>query len=117
MSGWTDAKIVETKALSILLPYLDRRADNGRLILTSKGTLSKRLQETVGDAILNDVDGMMWTIELKAEEKHTGNLFLETWSNKNLDNKLSHAERGSNPGWLQKLSADLLLYYFIFQEL
>lgn len=112
MSGWADARGIEARAMSVLIPYLEDRSD-GRLVLTGKGVLSKRLQESAGDVILNDNDQRMWTVEIKAEQKHTGNLFLETYSNKNLENRLSHAERGSSMGWLYKQCADLLLYYFL----
>ncbi len=42
-----------------------------------------------------------------------GNLFLETWSNRNLEDKASHAERGTTPGWLVTTRADVLLFYFL----
>ncbi len=55
----------------------------------------------------------MWAVEIKIEQAWTGNLFLETWSKRNLEDKASHAELGSAPGWLLKTRADLLLYYFL----
>lgn len=112
MNGFGEASKVEARALAVLLPYLDEQAD-GRVVLTSKGTLARFLQITVGDAIFNDKKGRVWSVELKAEEKHTGNLFLETWSNKNLTDAQSHAERGSTMGWLFSCRADLLMYYFL----
>lgn len=96
----------------MLGPYLDELNDE-RVVLTSKGTLAKWLQETAGDVMVNTPDGRLWTVELKTERKWTGNLFLETWSNRNLNVKADHAMYGSNPGWLAKLRADLLLYYFL----
>jgi len=42
-------------------------------------------------------------VEVKTEEKHTGNLFLETWSNKSCN----------NPGWMVKSDADILIYHFL----
>lgn len=96
--------------MSVLLPYLEERSD--RLVLTSKGILSRHLQLIAGDVILN-ADEKVWSVEIKVENKHTGNLFLETWSNRNLENKLSHAERGQTPGWLLHTRADVLLYYFL----
>jgi hypothetical protein len=55
----------------------------------------------------------VWSIEIKVEQFWTGNLFLETWSNRNLDDKASHAERGSRPGWMVSTRADLLASYFL----
>ena len=98
--------------MAILLPYLDNET-GGRVVMTSKGVLARFLQITVGDALLNDRAGAVWSVEIKAEERHTGNLFLETWSNKNLNEKPSYALRGSTMGWLFSCRADLLHYYFL----
>lgn len=108
---------VEAEALAVLVPFLEEKAD-GRLVVTSKGRLAPFLQETVGDVIYSGRnDGRMWTVEIKAErENRHGNIFLETWSNRNLDDADSHALRGSNVGWLAKLRADLLFYYFITSD-
>jgi hypothetical protein len=50
------------------------------------------------------------SVEIKAQR---GNLFLEVWSNKNLDDRGSHIERGSTPGWLITCRADVLGFHFI----
>jgi hypothetical protein len=113
MSGFSDARAIEAKAMAVLVPFLTERAHDGRLVLCNKGPLAKRLQETTGDAIFNSDPDTMWTVEIKAERTFTGNLFLETWSNRNLEDRYRHAERGSNRGWMDKLVADLLLYYFL----
>lgn len=113
MSAFTSAKMVEAKAMMILGPFIRERACDGQFVWNSKGPLAKSLQETVGDVFFNTDTDRIWAVEIKAERKHTGNLFLETWSNKNLRERQSHADRGSNPGWLYKLRADMLMYYFI----
>lgn len=112
MNGFAQAQMVEARAMTILLPYLEERADDGRLVVCNKGPLARFLQETAGDVIFNCRD-RLYTVEIKAERKHTGRLFLETWSNRNLDCRNSHADRGCNPGWLYKIRADLLMYYFL----
>lgn len=112
MNGWTQARGVEAEGWVVLKPYIEEHTD-GRYVLTGKGTLSKWLQESAGDVMTNTPDGRLWTIELKTERKWTGNLFLETWSNRNLDGRSGHGLHGSNPGWLAKLRSDLLLYYFL----
>lgn len=111
MNAFYAARGTEAKGMAILLPYLEERS--GRYVLTSKGTLARHLQLIAGDVLLNTVDEKLWAVEIKVEEKHTGNLFLETWSNRNLNDKSAHAERGSNPGWLVHCRADALLYYFL----
>lgn len=112
MSAFDDKRAIEAQAFEILRPYLVEQS-NGRYVVTSKGPLARWLQESVGDVIINTRKEEVCAIELKAERIHTGNLFLETWSNKNLNNRESHAERGGNPGWFWKIRSDVLLYYFI----
>src|ERR1043166_1316452 len=107
MSGFESARVVEARGLSVLTPFLDERAD-GRFVLFDKGPLARALQETTGDGVFNVEDGGTFFVEIKCERKWTGNLFLETWSNRNLEDRQSHARRGCNPGWLYKLNADLL---------
>jgi len=114
MNAFDAARGIEAQAMTLLFPYLQEES-GGRLVLTSKGTLSKWLQESVGDALLMRGD-VMEAVELKAEQRHTGNVFLETWSNRNLERREDHACRGQNPGWLMKVRADLLLYYFIDKD-
>lgn len=113
MTAFNSARAVEARALAVLAPFLKERAHEGQFVLTSKGRLARHLQETVGDALLNTDRETIWSVEIKAELRETGNLFLETWSNRNLDSRESHSDRGSNPGWMFKLRCDMLFYYFV----
>lgn len=113
MNAFEQARTVEAKAMAVILPFVKERAHDGQYIVTSKGRLAPYLQEVVGDLAFNSDRETVWTVEVKAERRHTGNLFLELWSNRNLDDRQSHAMRGSNPGWMVKLRADLLFYYFL----
>lgn len=115
MNSFDAARAVEADGWARLKPYFEERS-GGRIVLTNKGVLAKHLQSIAGDLLLNDLDGAMWAIELKVERKHTGNLFLETWSNRNTSDKGSHAERGVNRGWLDHSRADILAYYFIDKD-
>ena len=113
MDAFGNARLVEAKGMAVLGPVLDERAD-GRLVLLEKGPLARALQETLGDGIFQSPTGRAWSVEIKVEaEERYGNLFLETWSNRNLEDRQSHITRGSNPGWMHHLRADLLLYYFL----
>lgn len=114
MNAFDSARGIESQSMALLLPYLNEVSD-GRLVLTSKGTLARWLQESVGDAMLMKGD-VTYAVEIKAEQKHTGNVFLETWSNRNLEHKPGHASHGQSVGWLMKIRADLLLYYFIDKD-
>lgn len=117
MTAFDQARQVEARGMAILTPFLKTRAHDGRFVLTGKGRLARYLQETVGDALFNSDADTIWSVEIKVEEEDCyGNFFLETWSNKNLSDKSSHAQRGSNPGWLLKLQADLLFYYFVASD-
>lgn len=113
MNGFDRARTVEARAMTRLLPFLEEQS-GGRFVITDKGRLAPYLQQVVGDALFNSrKNGALFSVEIKAEQRHTGNLFLETWSNRNLECRDSHAMRGGNPGWLYKLRADLLFYYFL----
>jgi len=117
MNGFAKASLVEARGLAILMPYLVERAHEGRVVRTSKGNLSKHLQASFGDVMLNTDEETVHSLEIKVEEENrTGNLFLETWSNRNLDNRDSHSERGSKPGWMISQRADFLLYYFLCSD-
>ena len=111
MNAFDDARTIEARSLMLLRPFLEET--QGRFVMTGKGRLAKYLQETVGDLLLNSRDGRIWGVELKAEQRWTGNLFLETWSNRNLDDADRHAMVGSKVGWLYGLKADLLFYHFL----
>lgn len=111
MNAFDSARGVEAQGMAVLLPYLQEMSD-GRVVVTSKGTLAKWLQESVGDVVLMDGEEFR-AVEIKVERKKTGNVFLETWSNRNLERKADHANRGQTPGWTMKIRSDLLFYYFL----
>lgn len=112
MNSFGRAQMVEARSMQILTRFLDDRGN--KWVVTNKGPLARVLQETLGDFVINTVRQECWTVECKAEEENKyKNFFLETWSNRNLENRLSHGERGSNPGWLKKVRADLLFYHFL----
>ena len=102
-ASWADACAVESKGRQRVDPFLRQISHQGRVVWTSKGRLSAWLQRTVGDVIMNTSPDAVVAIELKTERKHTGNLFIETWSNKSRH----------KPGWLWTLNTDLLCYYFL----
>ena len=114
MNAFEQASQVEARGVVRLAPWLEERALGGNVVWTAKGRLSRFLQETIGDAVFQEREtGALVAVELKCENRFTGNLFLETWSNRNLEHASDHAMRGSTPGWLCKSKADALLYYFL----
>lgn len=112
MNGFDQARGVEAESFAILKPFLEEHT-NGRYVVTSKGPLARAYQQQCGDILLNDKGGRLFAVELKAERRHTGNLFLETWSNRNLECITDHTNRGTNPGWMVHLRASLLFYHFL----
>lgn len=113
MNAYDGGRMVEARGMARLIPFLEEQS-GGRLVLTDKGRLGPMLQQIVGDVLFNSREsGKVFGVEVKVEERWTGNLFLEVWSNRNLDNRDSHARLGSNPGWMLKLQSDLLFYYFL----
>lgn len=104
MNAFKQASTVEVRSWEILEPYIERHSLNGRFVTTDKGRLSRELQKTVGDVLLNNDKGEIVAIELKAEERNPhGNFFIETWSNKSR----------FTPGRLYTLNTDVLLYHFL----
>lgn len=102
MTAFAKCKKVEAASLTVLEPFFKfELSDDGRFVIVSKGRLAKELQENYGDVITNK-DEQIFTFELKAEYTHTGNLFLETWSNYDV-----------NEGWMRKLRCDYLIYFFL----
>jgi hypothetical protein len=104
MSSFDLGLTVERRGMAALLPHLKQVSGHGGFSLTNKGPLSRYVQDTLGDVVLNTPDGKMWWVEIKIEETNkTGNLFLETWSNLNFQPR--------KVGWIYTQSADILWYY------
>lgn len=114
MNAFNRCNMFAARSLEHLRPFL--LETQGRYVLTDKGRLSKIFQATFGDLIFNSRDGGMYTVELKAESRWTGNLFLEIWSNFNFSERDSYLNHGPKPGWLMTLNADLLFYHFPNQD-
>jgi hypothetical protein len=101
-SAFDKSLAVEAEGLRVLTPYLERLAIPGTVLVPTEGHWM--LQKLVGDFILRDGE-VTKTIEVKVEERHTGNLFLETWSNRSRH----------TPGWMYTCRSMFLWYYFIDQ--
>lgn len=120
MNAFDSARTIEAKGMAVLIRFLEERAE--RFVLVEKGPMARHLQEIAGDAMMNIIPppghpdagaNRFYSVEIKIEMRPTGNLFLETFSNKNLDDRYRHAAHGTNVGWMHKLRCDLLWYYFL----
>lgn len=96
MNAFQQAKTIEEVARQELLPWLNLRCES----VEDTGN-SLWLQKIVGDFIVVQ-EGRKRSIELKAEQKYTGNLYLESWSNR----------PRRTPGWMWTTQADYLFYFF-----
>jgi hypothetical protein len=103
MNAFDAGLCVEARSWDVLEPYLKLRAFDGRFVRTAKGPLSLELQKSVGDVLVNSTREHVTCIEVKAEEQHTGNLFLERWSNRSR----------FTAGWFETLNTDLLWCHFL----
>lgn len=105
MSAFNDARKVEAIGLIPVLSYLRDIAFNGQVVETNKGSLCFELQAMAGDVLFNDKQGNCVSVELKFEQRHTGNFFFETWSNR--------SPSMPKPGWTKTLRSDYVLYFFL----
>ena len=105
LDSYSSANKIEQEGLEVIIPYLKTKATDGQFVTTSKGRLSKFLQQSVGDFLFNS-NNKVYSIELKVEkEKKYGNFFLEVWSNMDFERR--------NVGWMYKVDCDYIWYYFI----
>lgn len=100
--SFAEASEKEREGMLALTPYLKRICDKAEFVFTGQSWYA---QKCLGDIMVRQA-GKAKFIELKVEEKHTGNLFLETWSNRS---RLV-------PGWLFTCHADFLWYYFLDEK-
>jgi hypothetical protein len=81
----------------------------GRVVTRLKGPLTMYLQCAFGDLFFKRGESHrhVCSVEVKTEQRYvTGNLFLETWSNRS---RLTQ-------GWMVSMHADLLCYVFLDVE-
>ena len=97
MNAYQQARTIEEVAKRELMPWLMMRSEDVQEV--PPGLFLQRL---AGDFIIL-ISGKKYGFELKAEEKHTNNLYLEVWSN------LPEL----TPGWMITSRADYLGYYFL----
>lgn len=96
MNAFQQATEIEKVARAELLPWLMKTCQD-----VEDTAHSEFLQKTCGDWIITKLT-KQYGVELKAESKFTGNLFLEWLSNK------PHR----TPGWMWTCQADYLMYFF-----
>lgn len=108
MNGFDRCRMLERQVLPRLVRLLEWYCPDGRYVLVNKGMLVAELQPRYGDAFANDSADVFGAIEFKVEERFTGNLFLETWSNLDF--------LRSKQGWMYSLKVDRLWCYFLSDD-
>ena len=103
MNPFEKASQIEDQSWEILEPLIQHRSFEGRFVRTARGPLARELQKSAGDVLMNTDEKSVFGLELKAEVKWTGNVFLERWSNRSR----------FTPGWFETAKCDLLLYHFL----
>ena len=93
---------VEQQGTRIVSSYIRHVTGNPPMSITEKS-----LQTTIGDFVCQFAKLGITSMELKTERRYTGNLFVETWQNR---------EWGT-PGWLHTSRASLLWTYYIDADL
>ncbi|MHC4621546.1 MAG: hypothetical protein ACYTEQ_27710 [Planctomycetota bacterium] len=107
MNAFVEASKIEAESWRRLMPWIEHSSKNGRCVRIAKGRLSKELQARYGDVFAeSEKHGGIIAIEGKAERDYTGNLFLETWSNR----------KWWRLGWMFTLDCDVLLYHFLTSD-
>jgi len=102
---WDNCREVEAKSVEILRAWMLMRNPNA--IISSLETECRELTislQAFGDwFVIHQGESFGRLYELKAEMKTTGNIFLETWENRN----------NLKQGWWQKCQAEWLYYHFL----
>jgi hypothetical protein len=108
--GMTHAQ-VEAKGVEWAVELLSTWLSPGATLTDTRTCASREfMQRTCGDFIGTLSDGITRNIEVKAERRHTGNLFIETWSNRCVETELRR------DGWIFTLHANWFLYVFLDRE-
>ena len=97
----------EREGIRLALPYLQRMCKPGAEPLdTNRAKNSELLQRTIGDYLVPCVDGKLESYDVKTEREYTGNLFVETWSNR-------AAGVWEKLGWIYTLRSDYLMAIYL----
>lgn len=105
MTAYDECLSVEAKGQKIISDWL---TECGCTVVFNLNDSRGQEFQTYGDLIVVGPNSEKHElIELKIEEANShGNLFIETWSNKNW----------WNPGWIFKTKAEWLFYYFLQED-
>ena len=98
---YQDCQHIEAQGVSVLKRYAKYKTGNDLIPITDK-----LLQQTLGDFLITSKKIGVATLEVKTERRITGNLFVETFSNR----------EWSTLGWLYTSKAELLWTYWLDRD-
>ena len=100
----------EREGLEITMMFLDKLVEKGKILgyTSIPFEVDREFQFHCGDWAAELPNGKMMFIESKAEENHTGNLYIETWSHKSL--RTPEFPNGRR-GWFYNLDRCHAMYY------
>lgn len=101
INSFEKCRQTELKGLAELIPFANYYKVQ---LIPTEGQFY--FQKSLGDAI-RIKHGQYKTVEYKIEEKWTGRLYVEEWSNLCTTNSAL-----STPGWLRTCGSDYIWYYF-----
>ena len=99
MQAGSEASSVEAYAASWVFPFLLSKLPEGATMVPVPNNIG--MQHRHADAWVRTQDGEAFWVELKSEQKHTGNLFIEQFSNL----------KTGTVGWLYHYHDDTILAY------
>lgn len=99
---------VERRGIELAMQVIEWQVAPGSPVIDTNDARSNvHLQRTIGDfLILHELTNQWHAIDVKTEVKYTGNLFVESWSNKT-------ANRHSRDGWIFTLGSDWLFMVYL----
>ncbi len=105
---------VERLGIELAMPLLEQWAGGRKELIIDTRRMEQRehRQRTIGDYILPACDSFTSCWEVKAEQEFTGNLFIETWSNRTT----ATGDDGTpmwRKGWIETLETDYMLFVFL----
>jgi hypothetical protein len=95
---------IEAEGKTRVQAFLKAHALDGNFVLFERPTWAESEEfQLFGDGAFNAHNEVLWTVEIKIEQRSYPNLFLETWSH-----KARHT-----PGWFITSKAHLLAHHFL----
>ena len=103
-----NANDVERRGIELAMQLITRSVSPGSPVIDTNDARNRVfLQRAIGDYLILHEPTRQWhSLDVKTEAKYTGNLFVESWSNKT-------ANRHARDGWIFTLGSDWLVMVYL----